>query len=260
MTNANPIEAFAIGLLPNAPEIVAVLYAYLDETGLNQNARSVTVAGLVAPIEQWVGIQSKWSERMRQSGISTFHAQPCRGGHKKYKSMPESERHKLYEDLALILAEYQPQAVAGSVNRRAWDLVKKGQIFSDRYPSAYSFCFDLCLSGIQNICDEMNREVIIIYAINEQYLQRAKLVAEVYEASQRYLKCVKVCRPNTPSVAVPLQAADMLAYEVYHYHQNVKTPPKFDLLRHLKYPFVAYEYDLPRLRRLIASGPNGIVE
>ena len=260
MISPIPIEAFGAGLLPNVPELVAVLYAYIDETGLNPQAKSVTVAGLVAPLQQWMQIQARWSKRMRATGIDTFHAQPCRGGHKDFKGMSEPDRNQLYEDLAQIASESQPQPVAGSVSKSAWDGAEKTEVFADRYPSHYSFCFDLCLTAINRIAEEEGRRVIVIYAVNEQYLPRAQQVAQVYEASQRYLKWIAGCIPNTPAAVVPLQVADMLAYEVYHHHQNASTRPPSDLLARLQYPFLGYEYGSAELRTLIEAGPIGNVE
>ena len=174
--------------------------------------------------------------------------------------MSKPARDRLYEELATIVAEYQPQPVAGSVTKKAWNKVKKDAVFSERYPSPYSFCFDLCLTAINKIAQDEQRKARVFYAINDQYLKRAQLVSEAYEASQRYLEWIVALTPNTPDVVVPLQVADMLAYEVYHHHQAAQIRPQQDLLARLEYPFIGYEYDEAALRKLIAGGPAGMVE
>lgn len=237
-----------------------MLFAYIDETGLNPNAKAVTVAGLVAPLDQWISITAKWAARMKSTRISTFHAQPCRGGHEDFKLIPKSIREQLYTDLAEILAEHQPQPVSGSVKKTAWKFADRDKRFSDRYPTAYSFCFDLCLSAIDHIAEELGQEVTIVYAIHQQYLDRAKLVSKSYESSRRYLKWITKCTPNIPSKVIPLQAADMLAYEIYHHNQQATNQPRFDLLGRLEYPSVIYQYDARQIKKLIASGPIGMVD
>ena len=67
-----PVAEIFEGIIPNPPEIIAVLWAYLDESGMNQTAHRMTVGGLVGRKVHWQEVERYWTKRL-PDGIKVFH-------------------------------------------------------------------------------------------------------------------------------------------------------------------------------------------
>jgi hypothetical protein len=256
-----PIAELVDGIIPNPPDMVAVLQAYLDETGLNASAKRLTVAGFIGGKLDWADLEPRWSRTLPQRG-EMFHARQCITGHKPYQAMGEPERHKLYGRLSDVIARRPFKIVSASVDMDAWKEKRRDEQFEARYPSAYSFCFDLCLLNINAYGQEREREVSVTYAISDAYQKRAEAVSEAFVASERYSKWIVGCAPNRPQRIVPLQAADMVCYEIYSQNQETKLDigPEHLVINKL-YPkgAIGLYHDAESLDEVIRRGPSGMI-
>ncbi len=255
------IRDVAAPLLSKAPEIAAVLFAYLDESGLNPTARATVVGGLIGPINQWVAFEAEWRAAL-PAPITVFHTRDCQRGIKDYARMTEAERMALYDKLAMISAHYQFIAVAGSIINADWLSAKTDDGFRERYPSAYSFCFELCLLDIRRVAQAARQNVMVIYGFSDAYANRAAFVGHAYEQSQRFAACISSCSANRPENVVPLQAADMLCYEIYHQYQSEKhgKGPVPRLLPLLPQSTVGFYHNRRAIENAVKRGPLGFID
>ena len=176
--------------------------------------------------------------------------------------MDEGVRDKLYSDLASYVGRRPFEVVSGSVDLAAWNTVSKDDAFERRYPTPYSFCFDLCLLGVNRIAERHRKDAGVIFAFHQQFTERATYISEAFVASQGYTNRIATCSPNYPDRVVPLQAADMACYEVYHQNQSVVSPNPIPtkLLSRLKHPqWIGRYHDVESLEAVIARGPTGFV-
>lgn len=252
------------GFIPNPPKVVAVLYAYLDETGISgaDADKATIVGGLVGLEDEWVNLEGPWSARVKDDNISGFHASKCRGGHGEYHSWrpdwARMERH--YTDLAVIAGGFDLRPVSGSVLLADWERLDDPAL-KQRYPSAYAFCFEVCLAFIQSVARDLNETAVVIYSINDQYVARANEVAQAHINSLGRSERIVSCVPARPEEVTPLQTADMAAYEMYHLFHSPKSPdrPELELMQHIgcSEKCSGFFYDYEALLGLSRRGPSG---
>lgn len=60
---------------------VAVIEAYLDESGAHKSARAMTVAGYWGPSEAWNEFTKQWRTELGRAGVEIFHAKDQRCDH-----------------------------------------------------------------------------------------------------------------------------------------------------------------------------------
>lgn len=237
-----------------------MLWAYIDETGLNPTAKRLTVGGLIGRKLDWQRLEPRWRRRLPRP-LAPFHTQHCARGHKAYKGICEEERLRLYDDLAGLASAYKFGIVSGSIDLDAWRKVPKPAHFTERFPTAYSLCFEICLSTINSIGANNKRRVAVSYAINEQFGERAEFIGQAYKSSQHHAEWIMSCAPNTPANLIPLQVADMICYEIYHQKQSEGDPdgPPTRLMSRLVPEHIGHYYDETSLRELIAQRPSGLI-
>ena len=240
---------------------MAVLFAYLDESGISGSPTATVVGGLIGRLPDWAQLAGLWNHQLVADGISCFHATKCRGGHDEYHSWrPDWERMaRHYVNLATIAGDLHFRPVSGSVIFADWARLDD-PVLKARFTSPYAFCFELCLFHIQAVAEELGEKAVVVYAINRQYAARAAEVAAAHVQSEAYCDRIISCVPARPEDAPPLQAADMAAYEMYHlFHSKNRTKrPKLELMPRLENADLAngYFYDFESLQILSAQKPS----
>jgi hypothetical protein len=132
-----------------------------------------------------------------------------------------------------------------------------------RFPSAYAFCFELCLFHIQRVARELQDEALVVYAINDQYAERAGEVARAYAANRQSFDRLRSVAPASQCGQPGLQIADMVAYEMYHlWHSAEATKrPEIELMPRLEAADQpnGFYYDADALKVLSATGSLGMI-
>jgi hypothetical protein len=248
------------GHVSNPPELFSVLWAYVDETGLNPSAKRLTVAGLVARALDWKKIEPAW-RRALPRGIAVFHARDCARGFNEFSSLPEKERARLYDKLSSIAANRPIKIVSASVDADAWRNRLRDPRFEERFPTAYSFCFELCLRNINAYGEEKKQDISFRFAIIEAFTGRAEYIANVYRASEHYAERIVDCAPSRPQVLIPLQVADMVCYEIYtqNQSQNISIPLENRLINKVRPLTMGLYHDEESLAAVIRRGPSSYI-
>lgn len=267
MGGAISIKHIAQAFLPHPPKVIAVLYAYVDETGFSGATTATIVGGLIGTLDHWLPLETRWRARLAEDGISEFHATKCRGGHGEYHAWrPDwSRMEQHYSNLAAIATDYKLRPISGTVLSAAWKRASsENEWLVNRFVSAYGFCFEICLMHIQIIATEFDDQAYVVYALNPQYADRAETVGRVYERNIKYFDRITSCAPARPVEVIPLQAADMAAYEMYHLFHSQKNPkrPKLELM-----PLLGcsgqpngYYYNYDGLQTLVRKGAPSLID
>jgi hypothetical protein len=79
-----------------------MLSVFGDESHDPKKVKVFTVAGLLGDERTWNSFRERWNGRL--SGL-IFHAADCESGFGDFRDMPEPERHHLYRDLTMIVAD-----------------------------------------------------------------------------------------------------------------------------------------------------------
>jgi hypothetical protein len=196
--------------------------AYFDESGIDGAHGTVLIAGFAARLDHWSQINSAWQGQLAADGINVFHYKDCVDQTRQYKGWNwETECKPHLDRLAAILAASPIGAISagffGNWNR---SIVDRPDL-QVRFPSAYSFCFELMVKAIR---DQMNRhgqpDITLIFSEQRTYRPRALDVWNWHRERKHWPEIMDV-RYAEPKMVPALQMADMLAYETRrHMHKG----------------------------------------
>ncbi len=215
------------------------LTAFFDETGHADDPvlNFTGMAGFVAPYGKWLNFEDQWRDTLKNAGLSEpFHMKEFAHSTGQFKSWKgrEDKRRLLLGRLIEIIRETNATPIGAAVHLHAFKTLTATQQSEFRVP--YYLCFQTCTRGaaIEAVFEDFSERVAMVYAFNEEYgTANAQNGAEaLWHAIKKYvtLDCDMGSRmgsyaSSTPGEMLPLQAADLFAYELCHEFENrIKRP------------------------------------
>lgn len=209
------IRDLAWGLFPNeeGERFLALLWAYFDESGTDGTGGHTVISGFISPIEGWNALKRPWEEELKRAGVDWFHYVDCRGRNKHYRHFKNRDDVGLHlEILSQIIEELPLEGVSVSFSGD-WGKVKKVANLGERFPTAYSFCFELCMFKLVEIATlRPNSQIAVVFARQEQYANRALGIYDMFKYNNLWPEIVH-CGYSDARALYQLQAADMIAWE-----------------------------------------------
>ena len=189
-----------------------MLEAFFDES--ERDSSLLCVAGYIFPRAQALKLTKEFSRRFGPYG--GFHMKELVHRRKGYKGISPIERDTLLRDaVRLVLARYS-YGVAVTVNCREYQAAAPR--FIRGFGNAYPFLCHLAMTAAATIVanNEGTRPISYVFEAGNAYEKEARFavrqVVEVPELKKFYLHHADTFLPKKD--AVPLAAADLLAWEV----------------------------------------------
>jgi hypothetical protein len=197
---ANSITELACGLRWQPDKEVMMLWAWFDESGTHEGGelRRLTIGGWIAPLDAWTAFSEEWRDALRAAGATAFHGREFRHGRGEFEGWDEVRRRDLMGPLLEVIGRH----------------VRRGFGFSAHAPmdlnDAYIAAGVSCFSRLANQYPGTE----VVFAKNEEF-KASKLYdfMNIYDTLAGFTL-------REPKDFPPLQAADLLAYEV----QRLKGP------------------------------------
>ncbi len=195
-----------------------VLRAYFDESGTHAGSKATAIAGFVGEADAFDEIEARWLSACHSEGIESFHYSHMMHRRRPFEDFDEDRRKRILGKLSSILSEAAPRIkVVGSAYVGVWDRAPVTEL-EERYPSAYSFCFETLMEMLHShAMTEFGGECIVpIFAYQGEYESRVREMDSVFHetGSWPYMGPVGF---DEPSRRPALQMADMVLYETYQY-------------------------------------------
>lgn len=206
---------------------MASLVAYFDESGTHRQSKVVVVAGFVAPESNWEAFASLWEKLLAEYGLDSFHMNAFENRFGKFKKMTEEKRQEIHRRLLFAINSSLLQGVAIAVSRSAYDDVYtvRGQGPKARklIQSPYSFCALACVTrAIMWSQQQGNTKPIATI------FEHGAGPGEIINAHRALRGRLPLWRDGwgaltfeTRDMHLPLQAADILAYNSYKEAVNI---------------------------------------
>jgi hypothetical protein len=238
---------------------VTVLEAYFDESGTHgEQSGAVTVAGFVAASEQWTAFASEWKDFLLKEGITLFHRTDLEfftGEFKREKGWDEHRRDRIVSEAQHVISKHVHLGFAHSVIKVHYDEVVTGEARQRLGAQHYTFCAQACMRKIAAWAQQESHKEAITYVfeagakgtgqltqmmgkVSKSRRGRADFRLGSLSVAKKYDEVIEgVLFPGV----IPLQAADILAYEVYKLMDNwfvaePKRPMRKSMIRLLNLP------------------------
>ena len=194
------------------------LWAYFDESGWHPNGgklAKLTVGGCIASFEDWETLSAYWADAIAEMGIDCFHMTDFEARRPPYNKWTEAERKSRLNSLLNIIGQIKPTCW-GFTN-----LARRG----DTTESIYKRCAHDVLLELGLYEDEFS----IVFAHHPEFAAYSPLHQMLMQYG--YGKAIKNVTVGYPKDLCPLQAADLVAYELRSLERDELRPMRYPLKR-----------------------------
>lgn len=218
----------------------AMAIAYFDESGHQSNCDVIAFAGLVAPEKKWEVYEQKWKGRLRRAGIdpkeSSFHANKFHTGNKPFHEDKWKDviyRNCFFSDLVSYIDTTVTFASVHAVIVKDWAKVLSPILtdYESQQRACYVYLMLECLGSIIEWAKLPRGETIACIFDRKpevEYFARTMF----YDLKDRHDDTPKLFEGadwKDRQNFVPLQAADLVAYEGFQTAMDIHVRGKEEL-------------------------------
>jgi len=196
---------------------VASLYTvYLDESGTHADSDAAVVAGFVSNVTQWEAFSQGWQQVLTDSNLDYFHMSDFENRTGQFSGWQEDARRDVLNKLLSIIHDHTFWNIGCIVLRQSFDSILSSavkQICGDAYGAAALSCW----RHLGEILKEVDGWMDCSMEAGAKGSGALQLIfqedSKISEWRNNHRILVLSFRDKR--AYLPLQAADMLAYELY---------------------------------------------
>jgi hypothetical protein len=237
---SNIFEDFTRTILAQDCDLMATFALYCDDSGTHAESPIAIAACFIATVEQWGHFIREWEEVKALEKFDTFHMADFVAKQKRFAEkewQDETKRDRTIKRLINIIVTRKRMGFVAAVDKDAYDSEVPEDLREKHKwgKSHYTFAVHMCMGQlvkwrqkynyqepIQFIFDRMGKGKGEINSVFESILKEGEDKAAYYHGITRGLGWSF----QNKDVFLPLQAADILAWESLHYMQKVFLPEK----------------------------------
>lgn len=203
---------------------MALFKVYIDEGGTDESSPILTVAGYVAKPSQWKLFSREWTRVLRPTGIKVYHATDAQALRRAFSGWSSEEVSALCAELLPIIPRYA-RGVSVSIDMREFkaSLARRPDLLRI-ISSPYNCCFHWFTMSLLQYAHEARSEprFVFVHETNDAKSQ-AKEGFDWVKANSAFGngKCLISLSFARKDEFIPLEAADILAFEV---NKRLKNP------------------------------------
>jgi hypothetical protein len=241
-----PVLAFP-SVVARDNHLVATLTAYFDESGTHAGSPAVSVAGYLSTPEQWIKFEAEWRHALADLGLDTFHMNQFANRAGPYRAWSEPQCRIRLSHLIEIINRNVVASFGVVIPTEPFDRLfspKAKKHCGGAYGLAATFNF-LEVGRILRAIDDVNPWDARVAYVFESGAVGMGQIQKVFQYNKKDPEQEKVLRLLSLRFGDkrnfgPLQAADILAYELYRQLPRQigldPRPPRTAILRELAIP------------------------
>lgn len=207
--------------------------AFFDESSDGKSERIFVVAGYVGTEEQWEHFAEHWREELKKFGLTEFHMVDCESGKKQFNGMHRNLRSTMQREFIEIINE--SGAIGTSTAMLLQDYKQllcrlqpylkfpKGLPVSGNLNDPYFLPFKLAIEQVainSSVWMKDGEQIAFVFDQKNTVQGKAKgFFDDIFKWDRPWAKRIepKGLKFASKSESVPLQAADVLAYESFRW-------------------------------------------
>jgi hypothetical protein len=199
---------------------VAVIAAYMDESGIHATAPVSVVAGYVGTAEQWVSLVDSWQKvlHLPEFSVTEFHATECWAQRGEFLGWSLNKRQSLVRELMSVILNHQIYGFAQAINANAYRKYFV-PICDKKIENPYFLCLLNAASVALSVVDTKfsPSDDLDVFAGNHQQfkLMAKKLFGYVRAIIPNGMRMSQDLMYGSPSEWAQLQAADLLSHHCF---------------------------------------------
>jgi hypothetical protein len=220
---------------------LVLLEAYFDESGDLESTGNFCIAGYLFKKEYALQMEGEWRAVLDRYGVEYFHSKECiPGATGPCKHLCKSKRAQMVIELIDLIDKYAGEGFGFVARKQFYDV--KGKDAKD----VYSWYADLAVNVLQAFLEghRAQGEITYIFESGHEHQRQARnLIANSLMESSNTV----VFKPKKTTAL--LQAADLIAWQLRKYEQDVYTqerPPRKDFLALMEHQHTFYYLSMPK--------------
>lgn len=205
--------------------ILGMLTAYFDDSGTHSGSEITLLAGLFGHKNQWDHFNKLWRKRLDESvpgkpPVTRFHMVDCFGSFNEFAGWNRTETTFFAKELSDIIFRCGLWGCSSAIAPKPWDRYITGDL-RRASGDAEGGCVRVCFNTTLQWAAEFSGASHIAFVFDDRP-RRKKEYEAVYQVYSDYRHAMKL-KPELVSLTfanarnvLPLQAADLVAWEVYH--------------------------------------------
>jgi len=198
-----------------------MLWAFFDESGWHAprdaggHLRKLTVGGCVASFESWECLSLYWSSALTAMQLPSFHMAAFEARQTPYNDWTEDERKNRLDTLLTII---------GGPERHCYSFTNIA-----RRDDTTSSIYERCAHDVLFELSMFDEEFAVVFAHHPEFGRHTKLLDLMlkYGIGGK----IRSCSVALPIDTCPLQAADLVAYEMNKEERDTLVSRRYPLLR-----------------------------
>lgn len=196
---------------------------YFDESGLDERSKSFCIAGYVAESKNWFELRRSWSSTLAEAGVTCFHMADFENRQGEFEGWTNAKRIGFIKDLLALINSTDVWGVGCGIVKTDYErisaaFIARGKVTPHWYRHPYLLAFQHCLIETCVHAEDVHPREKIAFVFDQQaeFHARAEKVYEGLTSSGKWPRAFRLgsLRFASKLDAIPLQAADLLAYEL----------------------------------------------
>jgi hypothetical protein len=209
-----------------------MLTAYMDETGHSKDERQKFngMAGLMTKEESWLIYEREWGKILKHFKIPYIHMKEAR---KMFAGWPEPKVKDLSRCVWEIIVGIEALPIGSIIPMDEFRTLEAQlrDCFLDPYYMAMQDCMFFATAPLMEegaFKDNIDARVAMVFSDQVEFKYEAMRLFEAAKKNWRGIKTDKIDPPafRDMRVLTPLQAADIVAYEIYKEYDRLRYNPK----------------------------------
>jgi hypothetical protein len=222
-------ELFGVLLPLDCPDgLLAMITGYFDDSGTHEQSEIVLVAGLFGTEARLESLDRNWRQHIRnplggrKPPLRRFHAFDCNASQGEFAGWSRTETDYFCHQLRSTIIEADVAAYGVAIARKDWDELGTGDartVLGSAEGHCIRNCFVSALGWAQT--NTFDPKMTFVFDTRPSPIKRdAAIIANAFERCVMQPKPVGVAFLNSYDIA-PLQAADLLAWELYQHANDI---------------------------------------
>jgi hypothetical protein len=227
MSSARDVLELCRAVLNGQDGWVIVLKAYMDESGTHGDSPVVTVGMYAGKPSAWQAWTADWNRNKRP--IKVYHSVDAHNRDGEFKGWERDERNQFCAKLLPVIARHKIVGLSVGIHMGAFRaaMASRPELLAI-FGTPYTACFQWAVESFLLMMDENHsvQRIAFFHECND-YQEEAKAAFAYVEAQRRLVNTRRISLAFAgKDDFVPLQAADVLAYEANHKLRDPSRPTR----------------------------------
>jgi hypothetical protein len=224
-------------------DAIIMSMGYFDDSGTHGSSEVVVWGGLMGTESQWLKFEKDWKAKLAEPlpgkpPLRRFHMADCMARDQEFRGYSDPEKNAVIHDFRQIILDAGVYGYAAAVVIADWNEILGGKSYG-RFGDADFFCMNLCVMHAARFARDFteDRFISLVFDDRKEHTEANRLVLSIFEEAYNTHRGDEDIAgisflPNTKFV--PLQGADMIAWETYNHAKTWRPEAQTSERAHLR--------------------------